>query len=240
MIDDTWQNINPCSELGYSFGDGPKMTAYDVEYDVFEYDDVEHEVREYDFVIDGRISNKPGEIRVTTKFKDMPTCEGVAQIRTCTLHQGVVEYAVVLQNSTISLQYPHWQNDTILYKYGRQNQSYITQWLEAFSTLNPAYKYDLRHMLSKGDIMSEDYVNCNAWGDRPASNMSCSFSSSLCDSGFTFRYRDRFQNKGIILSPCKRTWRDPIQVFRLHFPCFSLSPLLFQFIPSFEFILNTT
>ena len=194
------------------------MTAYELEYDVFEYDDIEPQVREYDIIIDDEIGNKPGEIRITTKFKDMPTCKGVAQKRTCTLHQGLVEYAVVLQNSTIRLQHPHWQNDTVLRQYERQNQTYVTQWLETFSTLNPAYKHDFRHMLAKEDIMLLHYTNCNDWSMRPASNMSCE-QQNIYSSDFTFRAIDRFENKRHG-PPCEQTWRDPTQVFILQFLCF--------------------
>lgn len=218
MIDDETHHIGDCFSAVLDFL--PTMTAYDLEYDVLEYDDTG-----FNYVLASGNPRKPGEIHITAKFKDMPTCKGVAQMRICTLHQGVVEYAVVLQNSTISLQYPHWQNDTFLYKMDRQHQGYLTQWLEAFSTLNPANRYDITHTGQFSKFNSYQYVNCNAWEDRPASNMSC-YSSS--DSGFTFRDRDRFGggSQSIVWPSCEDTWRDPIQVFKLHFP----------FLFSFEFI----
>lgn len=220
----TAQNLTHCLGL-YEVVDELKMTAYDLEYDVFEYGDYVYDATFSDNGF-GLVLSNPGEIRIITKFKDMPTCKGVAQMRMCTLHQGVFEYAVMLRNSTISLQYPHWQNDTMLYTHGRQNQSYITQWLQAFSMLTPAYKYDITHDIMASDIEAKRYVNCNSWGTRPASNMNC---TPEADAAFTFRDRDRFKvhddRFGIEDSEasCDLTWRDPTQVFHvfLWVRCFS-------------------
>lgn len=222
-IHNTRHNLTHCLGL-FGLVDELKMTAYDLEYDVFEYDDIVYD-NSVLFIGDGfgLILSKPGEIRITTKFKDMPTCKGFAQTRMCTLRQGVVEYAVMLRNETISLQHPHWQNDTVLYTHGRQNQSYVTEWLEAFSMLTPAYKYDISHDLRASRFETQSYVNCNTWGKRPASNMSC---TPTADAAFTFRERDRFRTQGDRSktqereASCELTFRDPTQVSRFHFSMF--------------------
>lgn len=51
---------------------------------------------------------------ITTKFKNDTACKGVAFTQACKLHQGLVEYSIILKNNSISLRYPHWQNDTFL------------------------------------------------------------------------------------------------------------------------------
>lgn len=260
MIEDKRLNGTYCNDLARSFV-APQMTAYELEYDAREYEDVERQSHEYkpfksddidpsqysildqfagndDYSYVSPITEQPGEIRITTKFKDMSTCKGVAQTRTCTLHQGVIDYAVILRNGNISLRYPHWQNDTFLHKYERQNQSYITKWLEVFSTLNPADRSDLRHSTLNDIFEQIDYVNCNDWKQRPASNMSC-VSSVSRENNFAFRAKWRFRDldqktdeSGC--SPWK--WRDPIQVFGFHFPCFSSMLLFSQFHFAFKFI----
>lgn len=221
VYDVTKQNFTLCHVIEDSFLE-PKMTAFDVEYDVFD----SHHVgigRSIDFeggyVI---LAGSPKEMRITTKFKDMPTCKGFAQMRTCTLHQAVVEYAVILQNNTISLQHPHWQNDTILYRHAIDKENYAAHWLKVFSILNPAHKRDLRHTIGKG-IQGDDYVNCDTHLGSVSSNMSCLFSSSLSDSDFTFRNATRFENTRY-QNHCDGTWRDPTQVCILQF-----SMILFEF-----------
>jgi hypothetical protein len=57
---------------------------------------------------------KLGRIEIPNLFKAAPDCESDLSVSTCTLQQAIVEYSVVLQHGIISLQHPHWQNDTIL------------------------------------------------------------------------------------------------------------------------------
>ena len=56
-----------------------------------------------------------GRIEIANLFKAAPNCESDVSLTRCTLQQAIVEYWVVLQDGIISLQHPHWQNDTILY-----------------------------------------------------------------------------------------------------------------------------
>ena len=94
MIDEKTHNFDDCPfPVYYS-----EMTACELEYDVLEGDDQS---------ISLLGGNTRGVIRITAKFKDISTCKKVIQMRMCTLHQSVVEYAVVLQNDIKSLQYSH-------------------------------------------------------------------------------------------------------------------------------------
>lgn len=56
-----------------------------------------------------------GRIEIANLFKAAPNCESDVSVTRCTLQQAIVEYWVVLQDGIISLQHPHWQNDTVLY-----------------------------------------------------------------------------------------------------------------------------
>lgn len=56
-----------------------------------------------------------GRIEIANLFKAAPDCESDVSVTRCTLRQAIVEYDVELQDGIISLQHPHWQNDTILY-----------------------------------------------------------------------------------------------------------------------------
>lgn len=47
------------------------------------------------------------DFSIITKFKNDTACKGVAFTQTCKLHQGLVEYSIILTNNSISLRYPH-------------------------------------------------------------------------------------------------------------------------------------
>lgn len=54
------------------------MTAYKLEYNIFEYNKIEPQIHEYDVIINDEIENKLKKICITIKFKNMPICKNIA------------------------------------------------------------------------------------------------------------------------------------------------------------------
>lgn len=75
------------------------------------------------------------DFNITTKFRNSTACKGVAYTQTCKLHQGLVEYSVVLQNNIISLRHSHWQNDSFLQDLSPYLITPAPSWNRAFINL---------------------------------------------------------------------------------------------------------
>lgn len=78
------------------------------------YGEIECDVDESCFA-KNKAAAELGRIEIANLFKAAPDCESDVSVTRCTLQQAIVEYGVVLQNGIISLQHPHWQNDSVLY-----------------------------------------------------------------------------------------------------------------------------
>lgn len=53
-----------------------------------------------------------GRLDVKSVFKSSPSCQENLSVHTCSLHRGIIEYDVTMQNGSIALQHAHWQQDT--------------------------------------------------------------------------------------------------------------------------------
>lgn len=79
--------------------------------------------------------NNKLDFKITTKFKNDTACKGIAFTQMCKLHRGLVEYSVILKNNSISLRYPHWQNDSYLQDLSSDLRADAVSWNQAFMNL---------------------------------------------------------------------------------------------------------
>lgn len=149
-------------------------------------------------------------INITTTFKDRPTCRGTVQARRCTLRQGVVEYAVMIKNDTISLRHPHWQNDTFLQDTPIDLLDTINHWTKIFPHLYPPIQVNLDRSVRSKAARLHWYQDCpKGYGQ---SNTSCPVSGSIGERlGSIDLSRQYINEKQAGLNPCDITWSDPMQ-----------------------------
>jgi hypothetical protein len=55
-----------------------------------------------------------GRLDIASVFKSNTSCTADVSIHTCSLHRALIEYDVLIQNATIKLQQPNWQQDKVL------------------------------------------------------------------------------------------------------------------------------
>ena len=153
------------------------------------------------------------DFNITTKFKNETSCKGIAFAQTCKLHQGLVEYSIILKNSSISLRYPHWQNDSFLQDLSNDLLSTAASWNSVFMNLYKPVRFNYSRRYCKGEEnhdYSRVYTNClpyAVWGGED--DMNCTY--EIDNSPMTFRDSMDFEieNAG---KECGKTWRDPMQV----------------------------
>lgn len=175
-------------------------------------------------------------INITTAFKNTPTCKGRAQARRCTLRQGVVEYAVMIKNDTISLRNPHWQNDTFLQDTPVNLLDMANYWWEVFPQLYPPIQVNLEHGPRSNSLVFGLYGDCLS--SYRESNTSCSVAGfqtqPIVLKDLSIRYINQADPN---LSECNYTWSDPMQACLTHLT-FQLKlyrlPETMKLIPSFK------
>lgn len=150
---------------------------------------------------------------ITTKFKNDTACKGVAFTQTCELHQGLVDYSIILTNDSISLRYPHWQNDTFLSGLSDSIRAPAELWNRVFINLYKPIRFDYSRTYCNGTLgWAKVYTKCDRefelYGEMDF-NMSCVY--DIDNSIMTIRDNMNFEieNVGKV---CGKTWRNPMQV----------------------------
>lgn len=169
---------------------------------------------------------------ITTKFKNDTACKGVAFTQICTLHQGIVEYSVILQNSSISLRYPHWQNDSFLQDLpgtlpdglsrdlSNELRTDATTWNQVFMNLYKPVRFNSSRLYCDEEpVKSQLYTNCSDQSmDSSSGPMECLYQTR--NSPMTFRDSMDFEIENVNKN-CGKTWRNPMQIiFSFFFRCF--------------------
>lgn len=178
-----------------------------------------------------RDSENKFDVKITTKFKNDTACRGVAFAQTCELHQGIVEYSVILQNTSISLRYPHWQNDSFLQNLPSalsntlpsalpiafQNNVSIDlrtdaeTWNKVFMNLYTPVRFNSSRLYCDGEpAESYLYTNCpDGFFDPSSDAMMCPY--EIRNFPMTFRDSMSFEIEGVNKT-CGKIWRNPMQV----------------------------
>ena len=191
----------PTSLHTYEVGNSPGQTLFAIEPMTIE----DSMAARFD---DSSLSRS--NFNITTKFKNDTACKGVAYTETCVLHQGLAEYSIILQNNTISLQYPHWQNDSFLQDLSPYLMTSASSWNRAFINLyNPVRNTYSRSKCDSNTVVGSVYTNCPREAEWDKGNMSCRYDT--INSAITVRDSMDFkiENGG---KDCGQTWRNPMQV----------------------------
>lgn len=151
------------------------------------------------------------DFNITTKFKNDTACKGIAFTQTCKLHQGLVEYSVILKNSSISLRHFHWQNDSYLQDFSSDLRTDAALWDQAFMNLYRPVRFNQSQLYCNGSVKwSGLLTNCPRWNREVLkTNMICVYQT--VDTPMTFRESIDFAIENVGKS-CERTWRNPMQV----------------------------
>ena len=162
------------------------------------------------------------DFNITTKFRNDTACKGLAFTQTCSLHQGIVEYSVILQDSSISLRYPHWQNDSFLNDLPKalpnnassssDLRTRVASWNQAFMNLYKPVKFNTSRYYCDGEpVGSILLTNCQDQMVNFSSDaMECIYYTG--NSPMTFRDSMDFEIENVNNKNCGRTWRNPMQV----------------------------
>lgn len=151
------------------------------------------------------------DFNITTKFKNDTACKGFAFTQTCTLHQGLVEYSVILKNNSISLRYPHWQNDSFLQNLSSDLRTDGLLWKRAFTNLYEVVRFNQSQAYCNETLgFSQWYTQCPEMDGRMNQDMNCDY--IIGDIPLTFRESTSFENENVVGKDCERTWRNPMQV----------------------------
>lgn len=152
---------------------------------------------------------------ITTTFKDTPTCKGSIPMHRCSLRLTLVDYAVMIKNDSITLQYPHWQSDMV-HETSIPKKEYIpwglgvftNEWTQLFALLYPPTQINVTQMGDRPMLM--EYVLCQENSDRlfDTINTTCPLRMPII--------RDLskiYSNQPLpYRHACDYTWRDPMQV----------------------------
>jgi hypothetical protein len=138
--------------------------------------------------------------------------------RSCTLEDGVVEYAVVLTPDTIALQHPHdWVHDR--YISNRANNSdyfsatYVAA-LHAYNTLFPPARATLRWILAARHPQLHSFFQCPG----SSTNFSCTEADKSTAPTIALDISQEFLVSHQPISwelqqpSCNVSWRDPMEV----------------------------
>ena len=152
------------------------------------------------------------DFNITTKFKNDTACKGSAFTQTCTLHQGLVEYSVILKNNSISLRYPHWQNDSFLQNLSSDLRTDGILWKRTFTNLYEVVRFNQSQAYCNETVgFSLWYTMCPEMSRRSINqDMNCDY--IIDDIPLTFRESRSFENENVVGKDCERTWRNPMQV----------------------------
>lgn len=163
-------------------------------------------------------------IVITSAFKDTATCKGTIPVRRCTLLPGLVEYTIMIKNDTISLQHPHWQNDTFLQaregKFSNDLPLTWNPWQAVFPTFFPPVELNLTEGPRPNEYEFDLYSNC------PEGEFSAGIgSNTTCRNGGPGWQRVEVNDlsRQYLNQPdpscdpesacaCTYTWHDPMQV----------------------------
>lgn len=151
------------------------------------------------------------DFNLTTKFKNDTGCKGAAFTQTCTLNQGIVEYSIIFKNNSISLRYPHWQNDSFLEDVSSELRARARLWNNAFLNLYAPVRLVQTWTGCGGNFGFTDWMTlCSEneiWNNKKV--MDCYY--ELNKVPMTFRDSLNFEiGKGS--NACEKTWRNPMQV----------------------------
>lgn len=113
---------------------------------------------------------------LTSTFKETTTCKGAIREHRCTLNPRIVEYSVILRNDTISLQYPHWQNDTFLKDVHEKRHELGVQGGTLLPLLFPPVQLNITYYGGTDSFSTRLYQGCGQ--DRFASNTIASSNTS--------------------------------------------------------------
>lgn len=153
------------------------------------------------------------DFNITTKFKNDTACKGFAFTQTCTLHQGLVEYSVILKNNSISLRYPHWQNDSFLQDLSSDLRADGILWTRAFMNLYEVFGFNQSQAYCNETIgFSRWYTRCPEMMTGLGIDQAMECDYTLGDTPLTFRESMSFENENVVGKDCERTWRNPMQV----------------------------
>ncbi|KAH8656647.1 hypothetical protein BGZ60DRAFT_532226 [Tricladium varicosporioides] len=147
-------------------------------------------------------------VTVATTFKQAPACHGVISNTVCNISFSPMNFDVVFNNGTLTLKYPHWQNDTRL-DFDDTWDNILTSSVSGtisvlIDLVNSLYTQSYNLTYSTSDHLWPDPTYFFSRDVNPMTTLP--FVKNHIQSN-----RAQFESSGADAANCNVTWNDPMQ-----------------------------